>query len=152
MIYETHLMLALLSSVYGVSRGYFSPDFALALGMLAGTLLPDIDTPKSKLGRKLRPFSDMLSWVAGHRGLVHSLAGMVVFTIPFLIISAWLPGVAKAFVMGYLLHLLLDSLTPSGIQWLYPAKLKIRGPVKTGSLWEKLIFVVLLYLAVRIIY
>ncbi len=43
--------------------------------------------------------------------------------------------------IGYLSHLLSDALTVSGVNFLHPvAKFKIRGPVRTGTFFEVIIF------------
>jgi inner membrane protein len=82
--------------------------------MMVGSLLPDVDTPFSKLG-KYNPFAALMR----HRGFMHSLlASGIIATIGTLIspiVGIWVS-------VGYLSHLCADSLTPSGIRWLYPFK------------------------------
>ncbi len=92
---------------------------ALAAAAL-GSLLPDIDHPQSWAGRKLRPISVPISMVFGHRGITHSLLAVLacVFGLAFLS-SQW---VAAPVIIGYLSHLAADSLTPSGVPLLWPAK------------------------------
>ena len=82
--------------------------------MIAGSILPDIDTPFSKLGR-FNPLSPFMR----HRGITHSLLGAFVIGVLGIIIHA---TVGIWVTVGYLTHLLLDSLTPAGIDWLYPFK------------------------------
>jgi membrane-bound metal-dependent hydrolase YbcI (DUF457 family) len=42
----------------------------------------------------------------------------------------------------YFLHLVLDSLTISGIKWFWPLKWKISGIIKTGKIGDAIIFLV----------
>ena len=53
------------------------PTVWLLLGALIGALLPDIDHPKSWLGRRLPLLSLPLSAIFGHRGITHSLLAVV---------------------------------------------------------------------------
>lgn len=83
-------------------------------GIIIGSLLPDIDTPYSLLGR-YNPFS----YVTEHRGFTHTLPGMGVFSLfVYVVFDDFVYG----FIFGYILHLVADSLTPMGIMWLYPYK------------------------------
>jgi hypothetical protein len=49
--------------------------------------------------------------------------------------------VAYGIGVGYLTHLILDSLTRSGVQPFHPLAGKIRGPLKTGGLTENALHV-----------
>jgi inner membrane protein len=52
-----------------------------------------------------------------HRTIMHSLLGMVIFSVIVFIIR---PAILPAFVVGYGSHLLMDSITVSGVPLLYP--------------------------------
>jgi membrane-bound metal-dependent hydrolase YbcI (DUF457 family) len=82
------------------------------------------------------------SQAAKHRGFMHSLAGValtsafwaIIFNafsyfniLPLAITSLVLEGM----VGGALLHLYHDSLTPSGVNWLFPFSGSVRGRIKT---------------------
>lgn len=100
-----------------------------------GALLPDIDHPQSWAGRKLRPISVPLSMLVGHRGVTHSaiavLAGLAVL---MLVETGWL---VAPVVVGYLSHLLADSLTPSGVPLLWPSRRRFTlNLCQTGSITE----------------
>lgn len=95
---------------------YFGIDFhmqiaAIVLGFVffyLGTLLPDIDTEKSLLGR-------IFHLPIEHRTWTHA----VWFPLLFVVIGFWFaPFWWLAF--GYVLHLFFDSLSRGGICWLYP--------------------------------
>src|ERR1700739_2927857 len=89
-----------------------APALALAV---AGSLLPDIDHPKSWVGRRLGPISAILGGLLGHRGLTHSLAA--VSGCGGLLASHGVPRASvDPVVVGYLSHLLGDMLTPRGLR------------------------------------
>lgn len=82
---------------------------AAALGAF-GSLLPDIDSRSSALGRYARlPF--------GHRTWTHSIWAVAAV----LALAEWLPVPgARGLAFGYILHLIMDSLSSMGVCWLYP--------------------------------
>lgn len=100
-----------------------------------GALLPDIDHPQSWAGRKVRFISIPLSLLVGHRGITHSALAVVAgATLLAIMGTGWL---AAPVVVGYLSHLLADSLTPSGVPLLWPNKRRFTFNLcRTGSLTE----------------
>ena len=147
MIWLTHLAFGLV--MFLVFRNWMGGELAIALAIcMIGALLPDIDHHKSKVGRKLPVISHIISWVFNHRGLVHSVIGMVVFTAVALLATNALGGnsiYALWFLTGYASHLIVDSLNPSGVAWLAPFTSKrARGSIRTSSFSEGLFLVVLL--------
>jgi inner membrane protein len=117
----------------------------LPLGLaVAGALLPDIDHPKSWVGRRLRPVSTVIAKLLGHRGLTHSIVAAAG--------CAWLllrHGVAVAevspLVVGYLSHLAADLLTPAGLRLAWPLKGTWALPLcRAGSPFEPLVVALLL--------
>lgn len=137
----------------------FNEPWLIGISLFA-SLVPDLDAPDAtlkhwtinlgdrKTGFKFKPFeliSAFMTLIFPHRGFVHSLYSALVFTLVGGLLSyglgmaAW-AGFTLALFIGYLSHLLLDALTPSGIpllmngDWhLFP---KLRIP--TGSQWEHL--------------
>ncbi len=111
---------------------------------LAGSLLPDIDHPKSWLGKRLRPLSSTVASVFGHRGVTHSAVALAV--------CAWglLHGGAPRWVVaplavGYLSHLAADLLTPGGLRLAWPLRRTWALPLcKSGSPFEPLVVALLL--------
>lgn len=101
--------------------------------MLLGSIIPDIDHPRSFLGRRLWIFSKLIATL-GHRGPTHSLLGMIV---TFLILNFFdfTQSEILAMMIGYSTHLLADAMTPQGIPLFYPVELKIRTrwTITTGS-------------------
>lgn len=151
MLWRTHFIAgAGLGTAYGA---VFFPNEPMIMAVATGigglaALLPDIDSPHSRLGRIVRPVSDVLNFALGHRGFLHSLWGMAflvaiaVFTATFWVESAlvWC-FVLPVAVLGYLSHLFLDALTPGGVPLLWPRRGNVSLPlVRTGSLLERLLF------------
>jgi membrane-bound metal-dependent hydrolase YbcI (DUF457 family) len=55
----------------------------------------------------------------GHRKITHSLIGVLILGIA---VFVFLPQYLKVFLACYLSHLVLDTITPMGVPWLYPIK------------------------------
>ena len=144
----THTLVGLIRALIG--KGYWAGDsLAIAMVML-GALLPDIDSENSLLGRKVKAVARLLE----HRGFTHSLAGMLVF-VALIQAALYVTGIQTsiaAFMYGYLSHLAIDALTVKGIEPFYPLKIRIQGPIETNSIYEKLIFTMLLTIAVKMVY
>ena len=110
---------------------------------LASALLPDLDHPRSLLGRQLPWISGPLSRLFGHRGFTHSLlaVGMGVWGLAQVEAPWLLSGAVKdALIVGYLSHLLGDWLTPMGIPLLWPWRRRFRLPglpLKSGGGYER---------------
>lgn len=120
---------------------------------LASALLPDLDHPRSLLGRQLPWISGPLSRLFGHRGFTHSLlaVGMGVWGLAQVEAPWLLSGAVKdALIVGYLSHLLGDWLTPMGIPLLWPWRRRFRLPglpLKSGGGYEKAFCLLTLALA-----
>lgn len=109
MMWRTHIAAGALA---GAAVAAFVPAMAttVILAALAGSILPDLDHPKSKLGRLIRPISDIIYLVFGHRGGTHS----VIFTLLFMgIISLISVPIGIAFGAGILSHLAADAVSYS---------------------------------------
>lgn len=113
---------------------FYGLPWLVGLSLFAG-LVPDLDAPDATLkhwtinlgdrrrGTKLKPFaivSSFMTLIFPHRGFVHSLYAALTFGLVGAIIglllhlSVWWP-ITLALLVGYISHLLLDALTPSGI-------------------------------------
>lgn len=105
---------------------------------IIGSILPDIDHPASKLGKKFK----LLGWIFGHRKLFHTIFPPLVIGLPLLFINNIL---FHSLIFGYFVHLFLDALTIKGIKPFYPINNSIiRGWIKTGSFLEYIIMMLLL--------
>lgn len=118
-------------------------------GGLIGSLLPDIDHPKSWLGRRIPFISVPLSAIVGHRGVTHSMIALIVVQAAALVSAinwqstsgGWLAPFMTGLGVGYASHLLADWLTNSGIPLLWPNPKRFAAPVtiQTGSPVEYLV-------------
>lgn len=134
----THIAVGLL--LFSLQfKGEWWPAFVV--GMSA--FLPDIDW----VIRQPPPGWGILFKSRGpHRTLLHNIWALIIFG---LLIKSWIPYTLPLFIIGYLSHLILDSLTPTGIYWAWPiGDLKfmkrwffINGPLSTGSIWDMMIYV-----------
>ena len=116
-----------------------------------GSLLPDIDHPTSKMGRKI----PLLPKLMKHRGITHSLlfVGLVYLVLVTLIGKYSETQYPELYMMipGMLSHIFLDMLNRHGVQLLFPFSDKIKIPVikiKTGGAMEWLVFFFLLGISV----
>lgn len=109
-----------------------------------GALLPDIDHPKSWVGKVLRPFSTICARVFGHRGVTHSL--LAVIGCALLLLSQDVPwGITAPLVVGYISHLAADLLTPAGLRLAWPLRGTYALPIcRTGSPFEPLVVALVL--------
>lgn len=136
----THALAGItLFKIFSVLTGIPFNAATIAFAAL-GALTPDIDCPMSWLGRRTLPFSLLLGWFVGHRGVTHSLfllgslTAVGVFLIPFCYLAYVL-----AFLFGFLSHLVADWLTNSGIPLFWPSEMRFRAlwTINTGSLAER---------------
>jgi len=127
---------------FGFSGDIFTFSFLsfLIIAVLA-SMIPDIDNPSSKIGKKVKIVGVMFK----HRGFFHSLPALVIFT--YLIHVFFSTATTFAFFTGYFSHLLLDNLNYQGVYWLYPLTWRIKGFTNSNSTFEKIFF----YLNVLII-
>lgn len=128
--------------------------FALLANMIGG-LAPDIDQPTAKLWHDIPAgslFGKILSpLLGGHRFISHSLFGIGLFGFGSWYLLALMSHtilvdmtiVWYAFMIGYISHLIMDTITKEGVPWLFPIPLKIGIPpikmlrIKTGGIIEK---------------
>lgn len=149
MMFRNHLIVSaagfatLVKATSGAFHWTASEVFVAGILTLLGTVLPDIDTPHSRIGRTLPFIAYPIKLVFGHRGVSHSLlsVGVIIF-IGLNYDIQWLLWIA----FGYTMHLVGDYLTESGIPALWPYKKRFRFIVfgSTNSMSEPLILLVYL--------
>lgn len=134
MLGKTHMVggtcTGFLTTAWLLNHTNFSeqPLLALAVPLLIasasfGSLLPDIDHPNSKMGRRVKPLSKFINKLVGHRGATHTLLAMMIVSLVLFLLNLSLPlslqplGLTAVLgvTVGYFNHLLLDALTPSGV-------------------------------------
>ncbi len=140
MMFRTHIVLSLLFALFifplfSINKGLYLLIFLFA------ALLPDIDNASSFIGKRVK----IIGWVFRHRGIFHSFFMLLVLSSAVYIIFNS-TGYAVVFALGYLSHLLADTLTREGVRPLFPLSLRVRGPLRSNSLTEKAIFIICLVL------
>lgn len=150
MRYYTHISTSL-----ALSLPIMSYTGTLEAGCLAaltlGAIFPDVDEPRSYVGKRAKGISIPAKLLFGHRGAIHSLPGMgIIALVAWIIFSAlgW-PGIlVQYFSLGFFLHLLEDSFSKSGIAWLQPfSKRYYQSGFRkiyytTGRASENLVFII----------
>ena len=121
----------------------------IAVFAIVGALLPDIDTPKSALGRLLRPLAVHFERHFGHRQATHSLLALgllALATAPLIYIQRfWF----LALLSGYFSHLIIDTTNKSGVPLFFPSPLRAVMPkaekyrIASGSKAEIILFTVI---------
>jgi inner membrane protein len=146
MIHTTHIFFSFFITtvfyeVFPFLNSYVSYPIATIVAII-GALIPDLDHPNAYLSRgNWYIISHAISKTSPHRGWTHSLLGSIVFStggVPIvLFLNAPLFNIIP-FFMGYLSHLISDSLNPTGVNWLYPKKKRKYGLkiIRTGSKQE----------------
>lgn len=149
---HTHMLFALLFALFPIRFLEYHPSPEVLAAATFASILPDVDHPKSMLGRILLPVSLLLNATVGHRTLTHSLAGFsIAIILAYLTtISLGLSAAAYvAFTLGYASHILADMLNDAGVALMYPFEkrrysiLPRRWGIKTESQSEHAIATVL---------
>jgi len=136
MIFRTHLAFAFLIGLFF--------DLKSLIFILIGSLIPDLDTSNSKIGRKVI-FSKLLNILFGHRKFFHSLFfGAILSFFVFLVFGKYY----FMFFIGFCSHLLLDCLTKDGVMLFYPFEFKLKGFIKTNGIIENIVFMIIIFLII----
>ena len=155
---KTHILGGLLAGeLLALATDVSAPrDIALLMaGAAAGALVPDIDHVNSKISRSSvasQITSYAVAAVTHHRGFIHTPLFVAACTAALTAASfLGLPYgrlLTMALAAGMLSHLLLDTLNPGGIMWLWPvSKRRISlAPIRTRSAGELLVMAALLLL------
>ena len=143
-----HILLA--TAIVGITEYvlHIPVNVYFLAGIALGAVLPDIDEPKSFIGRKLAPLAFLLRlFRLKHRTLSHSIIFALIVIIP----SIFLPYPFNLFGIGAgvgsVLHCVGDLLTISGLKYfLYPKKTELHLLPKnlrfrTGGTVESIIII-----------
>lgn len=144
MIWATHV-------IGGIAVGTLVSINPVGLAVAgASALLPDIDKTGTKIGNRFPAVSTVVSIIFGHRGFTHSLLAAGIFYYLVMYIA---PEYAIYAGVGYLSHLVLDTLNPMGVPWLWPIPLRFRIPlVRTGSVLDYAVMGLMLFYTTRYIF
>jgi len=159
-------------AVFGIQ---WSLHWTIIVCAILGSILPDIDHPKSVIGRLLRFISVPIESRFEHRTITHSIIGWAVASTAFaliilvlVIINHFLVGIwdfgfgisslaprwLAAFSIGYISHLILDMFNRRGSQMFWPDKGRDVIPKnpklrpESGSKVEIIIFGVLMLMII----
>ena len=147
MMFLTHIVFGLLAAL--VSAPFFNTGnhYWYLFWVMFASGLPDIDTPKSRYGRKLGFLSSFIGFLFGHRGIFHSIWIALALSMPVYFFLSKFIGIAL--LVGYMSHLLIDGLTKEGVNFIHPfQKLHMAGFIKTGTIMETAALAVIIVLIV----
>ena len=139
-MYYTHIAFGLLLSLLYMEYFIVENKTVFILVTVLFSIFPDMDYPKSKIGRKQKMLSFLLNFLFGHRGVIHSIwIPVLLFSVLLLLKINIIVGIAV--LIGYLSHLFLDMLTNEGIRPFYPLYgRRLKGFIRTNSFLEIIIF------------
>lgn len=155
MTYKTHIVggIALGSIIHLTALQMTGIEMIGYYGCtIVGSLLPDIDHPKSFISRHTLGFHYLFK-KCKHRGFTHSLLAVMILGISL----CGMFGMNRAVLgvgIGYISHLLLDMLNPRGVPLGYPiTKIKCRiGNIKTGENGEYIVLGIIVAVVCYCIY
>ncbi|WP_052465115.1 metal-dependent hydrolase [Geoalkalibacter subterraneus] len=112
-----------------------------------GSVAPDIDEPRSWIGKRLMFLSVPLLFIARHRGFTHSLLAAALGSVGVFWLFHPQYGLTwvLAFFVGFVAHLFGDWNTNSGVPLLWPCEKRYRAPwaFATGGFFETIFLLVL---------
>ncbi len=145
----THVTFGALCYFVTAAVAQWPPSTAAVATAALGSLLPDIDLPTSAVGRPLFPLAKALNEQIGHRTLTHSVLGILLLLLilsPVFFVDSL---ILWALLIGYVSHLLIDTVNKAGIELLYPSRVRAwflsdeRYRITVGSREEFILLVVL---------
>lgn len=170
MLGKTHLVggvcTGVLTTTWLLHQTNFSKIALLGAPLLIasagfGSLLPDIDHPNSKIGRRFKLLSKLTNKLLGHRGATHTLLVMMILSVLLFMLNISLPialqplgsTVVIGVTAGYFSHILLDALTPSGVPLFAPfIKKSIRFARLTTGKYDSFVSAVMVLGTIWILY
>lgn len=149
MIFRTHVAFAFLLGIIFLDK--FNENKVLfLLIVLISSVIPDIDHPYSKIGRKFGYASRIINFLFGHRKLLHSLFFVLIlsFSVYWFLGKWWQP-----LFLGYTSHLVIDAFSKEGINFIYPInQIRLQGFIKTGGIVEAILFWIVIFLDLLLLY
>ncbi|WP_220756897.1 metal-dependent hydrolase [Shewanella colwelliana] len=140
MIFRNHLIVTSAVTLVVIKEVELGlPIWAVIAGIIFGSLLPDLDHPRSTIGKRVLFVSVPLAGIFGHRQFTHSIWPLV--------LTVWLFNLtdqANSYVMvlmiGYMSHVIADMLTDSGVPFLWPFQRRFGLTLcKSGGVLEHII-------------
>ena len=158
---RTHDLAAFTALSWTVATQPLPQDISLATVIVAisanfiGGLAPDIDQSTATLWGRLRGgkvwgkvFAPLFG---GHRFISHSIIGIFLFGFGAKFFLEMISGILIvnmdivwwSFMIGFVSHLVMDTISRDGVPWLFPIPIRLGLPpirflrMKTGGLLEK---------------
>lgn len=141
------LLVAQIPAIHNVSPNFYAQYLPF---IVLGSIFPDIDEPRSFIGRKLPGISHLVSLTFTHRGFTHFLICPILLAV----LAGFFLDQGRFYIyalsFGMFMHQIGDMITKSGIPYyFYPFKLKAvllpkKLRFKTGGMIEWVIFLFLL--------
>jgi inner membrane protein len=143
----THIAFATACTLASAAFYDYELDMGTLIAAALGSLLPDLDTPRSMLGRLLYFIAAPLEKAVGHRGLTHSLLAIPLYLL--LALPLWFlhPVWAYALFGGAMSHLFIDTFTKQGIKAFWPQPQNVvffineNWRLTVGSLAERILLI-----------
>lgn len=128
-------------SLYFIAEGSYPLTITMVfLSFALGSVLPDIDSEDSTIGKYIKPISRAIP----HRTITHTIwAVLLLGGLAWVFESIHL----AALTLGYFIHIVQDSFSDKGIRWFYPVpKLDIKRlrsllSYEVGGLGETIVFI-----------
>ena len=145
----THIAFGLLT-VAGSFSFFSMPlhrDLPAVACAIIGSVLPDIDSPNSYIGRVLPYASTPIERQWGHRTITHSLLCLLALSVMTWPVLIWQTPCYAALLLGYMSHIIADCATKSGVPLFYPHSAACVFPgsakyrIKTGSTGEGILLI-----------
>jgi len=138
MMFKTHVVFGFLVGLFLIQFMHPANQILFMTLVVLASILPDIDHPDSKLGKKVK----IIGFLFEHRGFFHSVFALVLFSFPVFYFLNPLYGLAV--LAGYLSHMAIDCLTHQGIMPFHPlSRQRISGFIATNSSFEFVIFILI---------
>lgn len=115
MLGATHIVntLAIVSTPLLFGYTLTTSYVVLAIFVLIGSILPDIDEPDSIIGKRLGFISYPINILFGHRTITHNILVVVALSVASYTYSNFY---CLAITIGMFIHIMQDSLTYQGIK------------------------------------
>ena len=137
-MFKTHMAFAVVVSLFMYNFFHETNFVVFTLLVMLGAMLPDIDNKRSKISQKAKVISSLINVLTKHRGIFHSV--FIPLGIYFFLEALGFGIYGIPIALGYLSHILIDALTPLGVNFLHPVTtLHLHGPVETNSWIEKIL-------------
>lgn len=135
MLYKNHVPFAAATWIVASTLAGAPLNMVLGGSLVAAAagLAPDLDTPQSWAGGRLKIVSVPLGAIFGHRGITHSIlaVGLCLWGAVSLVGhgGSWENYILAPFAVGYISHIFADMLNPSGVPLFWPLHKHFRVPL-----------------------